>query len=339
MMTTQQEKISARSHAMKGGRRLLLAGGLLYLVLPALVPLVSRTPFTDPSKAQARSEQRNASAFATMLGEFRTSLSDMIFIKTERYLDRGVGYEPHVDTRAMASDEKSEGQHQHDDHNHAEHDAHDGEHNDSGTEKPAKTLIKSANQDFRGFIGNLERQVKPWRPASAPHDHASSDKMSEVLPWYRLATLSNPHDVRNYYIGAWWLKTLRTPAQRQEAVRFLDEGISANPTAYELYLMRGYVQKDEDDLKAARDSFRQSADIGLKRRPPGGAEGGKDPGWDTTNDEQLQAAIDMDVMLTRDLETTATAKQILSGYKKRLPDEPALSRMEQVLDEGTSSAN
>jgi hypothetical protein len=297
--------------------------------MPALLPLMSR-PQVNFVDAEAQREARNTSAFAIMLGEFRTSLSDLLFIKTERYLDRGVGYEPHVNTRAMASSESAS----HDGHDHGAHDEHDHAGHDHTDEASAKTLIKSAGEDFRGFIGNLEREVKPWRKPGSPHDHAEGKAMSEVLPWYRLATLSNPHDVRNYYIGAWWLKTLRTNKQREEAIKFLNEGINANPGAYELYLMKGFILKESDQAKAARDSFRRSAELGINRRPPGGSAAGKDPNWDVTNDEQLNTAIGMDVMLTRDLETTETARRELHRYKEKMPDEGALTRMEHVLDDG-----
>lgn len=307
----------------KPTRNLLLIGGLLYLAAPFLQTHGTRAQMQNPAEIESQRQARNTSAFAVMLGEFRASLSDLIFIKTERYLDRGVGYEPHTDTRAMATAD--------DDHDHGHSHDHDHDHDhDHGEE--AKTLIRSAHDDFRGFIGNLERQVKPWRPADAPHDHASDTEMSEVLPWYRLATLSNPHDVRNYYIGAWWLKTLRTEAQRQQAISFLDEGIAANPTAYELYLMRGMVLRDLERPVDARDSFRKSAEIGLKRRPPGGYKADEEnPAWDQTNEEQLDMAIGMDVMMTRDLETTASAQAVLDQYKKALPGEPTLKRMEDTL--------
>lgn len=307
------------------GRYALMAGALLYLAMPALLPLMSKSNLVDPAQAEAQRRARNTSAFAVMLGEFRTSLSDMLFIKTERYLDRGVGYEPHVDPRAMAS---AEGSDDHDSHGHDHDHDHDHDHAD------VKTLVKTADEDFRGFIGNMERQVKPWRAPDAPHEHASGTGISELLPWYRLATLSNPHDVRNYYIGAWWLKSLRTPRQRQEALDFLNEGIAANQAAYELHLMKGYVQKDMDQLDEARKSFHESARLGVARRPPGGATDGAKPDWDTTNDEQLNAAIGMDVMLTRDLQTTAAALQLLSTYKQKMPDEGGLDRMKHVLEPG-----
>src|SRR5690606_41174555 len=99
-----------------------------------------------------------------------------------------------------------------DDHDHAEDD-----------HTNVNAVIRTANKDFRGFIGKMERQVKPWRDPSKPHQHTAG---TELLPWYRLATYSDPHNVRNYMVGAWWLKSLKTPEQEAEALRFLEEGIS-----------------------------------------------------------------------------------------------------------------
>lgn len=301
-----------------GTRRFLLVGGLLYLGIPVLVSVINVSPTVDPLRAEAQREARNHSAFALMLGEFRASLSDLIFIKTERYLDRGVGYEPHVDTHAMASE---------DSHDHGHHHDHDNDH-DHGV---VRTLIKTADEDFRGFIGHLERAVKPWRSPDAPHDHADNEEMSEVLPWYRLATLSNPADVRSYYIGAYWLKTLNNDNKRREAVRFLGEGIAANPTAYELYLMRGMILNDLERIDEARADFGQASELGIKRRPRGGASEQETPEWDTTNDELLVTAIGLHVMMIRDQESTASAQEILSRYQQAMPDEPALQRMAENL--------
>lgn len=311
----------------KSARGILLVGGLLYLGLPALVSVMHMSPTVDPLRAEAQREARNQSAFALMLGEFRASLSDLIFIKTERYLDRGVGYEPHVDTHAMASGDS----HGHGHHHHAHGHHHDHDHDHDHDHGVVRTLIKTADEDFRGFIGHLERSVKPWRSPDAPHDHADNEEMSEVLPWYRLATLSNPSDVRSYYIGAYWLKTLNDDNQRREAVRFLGEGISANPTAYELYLMRGMILNDLERSDDAREDFGRAAELGIKRRPPGGASEQETPEWDTTNDELLVTAIGLHVMMTRDQDSTASAQQVLSGYQRAIPDEPALRRMDANL--------
>ena len=47
-------------------------------------------------------EEVNTSSFAQILGELRASTADLMWIKTERYLHRGVAYKPHLDADAMA---------------------------------------------------------------------------------------------------------------------------------------------------------------------------------------------------------------------------------------------
>ena len=75
------------------------------LGLYAFSPLVSQR--LDPSYAGGRSRDvearavRNTSAVGLMLGEFRTSMSDIMFIKTERYLHGGRGYKPHHEKQLM----------------------------------------------------------------------------------------------------------------------------------------------------------------------------------------------------------------------------------------------
>lgn len=294
-------------------RLLFASAAVLYLTAPLLVSVQQRDPSVLKRETLQVQEQRNASAFARMLGEFRTSLGDMLFVKTERYLDSGIAYEPHIDARQMESTGQV-----------AEGGAHNHDH--AAGEEPVKTLIRTANADFRGFIGKLERHVKPWRDPNQPHQHTAG---TELLPWYRLATMSDPHNVRNYVIGAWWLKTLNTPEQREEALKFLAEGIAANPKAYELYLMKGYVLRQTGKQQDALGSFAKSAELGLAKRPAGPFK--ESPGWDTTDEEQLLAAMTMQINLTRDLQSTGSALAITEGYEKLLPDEGALKRLHHEL--------
>ena len=316
------------------------------LALYAMVPVVermapARSYQSNYDTLQAR-QARNASAFAVMLGEFRTSLGDMLFVKTERYLDSGIAYEPHIDERQMESkgtvEEKLDaslgsqamaetagirpGTVDLHDHEHDHADGHDHE-----AEGDVRTLIRTANTDFRGFIGKMERHVKPWRDPKLQHQHTAG---TELLPWYRLATLSDPHNVRNYMVGAWWLKMLNTPKQREEAIKFLDEGIAANPDAYELYLMKGYVLRQMDKPTEARESFSRSVEKGFNQRPPGDFQEWKN--WDITDEEQLSAAMSMQIMLTRDLETTASAVKLARKYQQRLPNEGSLKRVLSELE-------
>lgn len=349
--------------------RFFVFSSLLYLGAPALLLLTSSATSSVSIDTMAQRKARNASAFAIMVGEFRTSMGDLLFIKTERYLDKGVAYEPHIDADALAKTGRTEhdpegdaimaetlggariqealshaseemaktdthDEHDHDDHDH-DHEGHDHEGHDDHShdeESVVATLIRTGDQDFRGFIGNLERQVKPWRDPKEPHQHAEGKELTELLPWYRLATLSDPHNVRNYMIGAWWLKTLKTPEQQKEALAFLEEGIAANPEAYELYLMRGYVLKDMEDTEKAIAQFKKSADLAIQYRPPGGPD--STPDWDLTDDEQMGMAMAMHITLVRDNVSTAAALQLTNDYLRRMPTEGSLYRVKAGLESG-----
>ncbi len=338
------------------------AGAALFVISPALTMVAPQAVEVSAYDTEMQREARNASSFAQMLGEFRTSLGDMLFIKTERYMDSGVGYEPHIsaddiESSGLAETALTEREGSDDvvtgdaDHDHADHEGHDheehahedddhgddhsghdhGDHEGHDHGSFVQTLIKTADHDFRGFIGHMERQVKPWRDPKEPHQH--TDDTQELLPWYRLATLSDPHNVRNYVIGAYWLKTLKTDEQLAEALKFVNEGIANNPDAYELHLMKGYILRQSDELETARKSFAESAQLGLKERPATGPV--DEPGqWDITDEEQLMAAMHMHIMLTRDLESTATAIGVARRYVEEHPTEGALKRVLHDLESG-----
>lgn len=363
-----------KHHAGGKVSKLFIFSTILYLGTPALLSLSGSATSSISMDTMAQREARNASAFAIMMGEFRTSLGDLLFIKTERYLDKGVAYEPHIDADALAKTGRTENDPEgndvmaealagarvqealshasvemgqigvHDEHDHEDHDHHDHDHDHKGhdhaghdehdhdDDSVVATLIRTADQDFRGFIGNLERQVKPWRDPKEPHQHAEGKELTELLPWYRLATLSDPHNVRNYMIGAWWLRTLKTPEQQEEALTFLDEGLAANPEAYELYFMRGYVLKDLGETEKAITQFKKSAELAIKYRPPGGPD--STPDWDMMDDEQMGMAMAMHITLVRDTVSTGAALQITNDYLRRMPTEGSLYRVKAGLESG-----
>jgi hypothetical protein len=390
---------------------LTVSAGLLLIIASALMPGASPLPEAfSRTKDMKAAAQRNSSAFAVILGEFRTNLSDLIFIKTERYLDSGVAYMPHIDESQLEGKTEDDHDHDHDAHDHdSKHDhdhdahAHDSKHDhdhdskapghepehedalssdtitsataettasfsdsearfdqhlatpemaESATIKPGTvkvesassghehhdhaghdhaaheetgedahehhddhsmvpTIIRTADKDFRGFIGDLERQIKPWRNPSEGHKHTPG---TELLPWYRLGTYSDPQNVRMYMIGSWWLKTLRTPEQIQEALRFLDEGIANNPDAFQLFLMRGYILRQLKRPQEAEVSFASAATLGLKQRPADESTTG--PLWSLTMEEHLEGAVTMHVLSVRDREGTSTAVDLARSYAK-----------------------
>ena len=212
--------------------------------------------------------ERNTSAFAQILGEVRATAADLMFIKTNRYLHTGVAYVP-KQGRDLAIDSVDESKH-------------------FSACVGAATQIRSAAEDFRGFLGNLERTVKPYKDASAEHTHTAK---TELLPWYRLMTLSNPQYIRGYRIGG---STLASEEKWRQALEFMEEGIARNQGNPQLFLLyqtlasfhlrgkthKGYPWGDawlDNALKAALNAY----ELGRKQRPPLGKTGAiaKDLAW------------------------------------------------------------
>lgn len=213
-------------------------------ILPASICLLLVTPLISTKlnpnnykEGRSRDEQarleRNSSAVAQLFGELRSSMSDIVYLKTERYLHGGIAYSSHLNVAKSVQQETQE----YTEHElevgeeHYEGDGHDHGNDDAGT----ATLIPTSNQDYRGFIGDFERQVRPWLDPSVPHVHSSG---KELLPWYRIMTLSDPQSVRGYMIGSYWLLNAN---KFDEAYEFITEGIQNNPDDFQLPLYRARI--------------------------------------------------------------------------------------------------
>ena len=279
----------------------VVAGGLVSRVEPL------RYEGSRARDEQGR-EQRNHSALAAMLGEFRTSASDLMFMQTERYLHGGISFRKET-AHAMEED--------HDEHEHDEECDQDHEHDAACSCQGAETAIPSREKDFRGWIGDLYREVKPWRDPSKSHVHTDG---RELLPWFRLMTMSDPHYVQGYLAGAYWLQTQNLG----EAIAFIEEGIQNNPTSFQLYVSRGLMRMkqmghagdgalEEEDRVAigqARDDFLRAAEMGLRQRPDMvGEDGTHGMEWVKYHENDLLAACRMTVVLTERLGDVAAAQR------------------------------
>jgi len=272
-------------------------------------------------------EKRNSNAFAVILGEVRASAADLMFIKTERYLHSGVAYQPHLDVDQMAET---------------------GQIEDRGAEAhDVQTVIRGAAGDFRGFLGDLERAVKPYRDPSVSHEHTTGE---ELLPWYRLMTLADPRYVRAYMIGAMWLTQQGKWAQAHD---FLKEGIAANqnnPELFRLYVSLAllYIKSrfapnwgDARWLDNALEASRKAFDLAVVQRPEGGKLGaiGRDLVWREDLEDEFRFAGRWVAILLRDKGDRAEAMAAARQFQAYAPDDgPIRALLQELESQGDKNA-
>ena len=253
---------------------LVLAGKLGQSVQPQLKAPVGLTLHQQ--------EALEESAVASLFGEFRASVADFLWLESDRYLHFGVGTRGRLDSekenkKVGAVKGKA---------------AHDNHHDET-------TIVPNAEADWRGGLGNLERQTQPYMDLS----HHEERDAKETLPLFRLMTWTNPHFVQGYVHGA--MQMARVNAKLPEALAFLLEGERNNPdslsiqaTLCELYFVRLvkleealahgnkalllYSQKDRKTLSRDEDEDANNAfrwlvliyrDLGDARRKAGDTSG------------------------------------------------------------------
>jgi tetratricopeptide (TPR) repeat protein len=311
---------------------------LLFLASPAITMRLNPDRYEGGRSRDERTRNiRNKSAAALILGEIRSSMSDIMFIKTELYLHSGVSYKLNLDYDALSSKgnvvEKNQDQEitlknllpedktGHDEHNHEHPDAASAEDDELHFNcQGAETVIPTRQKDFRGIIGELHRRVKPWQDPSKPHLHTQG---SELLPWYRLMTLSDPHNIRGYMIGAWWLKHFQKKPQLLEATKFLDEGIRYNPDSFQLFLMKGHITSTLEDHEETRQLYRKAAELAIQKRPP---DGKISRDWGRYQEEDAMAAIRLAVFSEKEYGSVKTALDLARRYLKIIGQDAILER-------------
>lgn len=266
-------------------------------------------------------EARNTNAFAVILGSARANTSDFLFIKASMYAHAGVAYQTKSTDAAAKQPPIGE-----------------GEWHDAGS----PTVIRSAATDYRGFLGSLEREVKPYRDASAGHVHVSSDEMA---PWIRMMTLSNPQFIRGYRLGA---SVLQSKQKWLEAETFLKEGIANNqnnPELFRLYqsLAQLYAQGGfkttpwgDGWKKLCADNAQKSYELALKQRPDHGEVGKKKTTlvWDDDLEEDFIFSAHMTVLAIDRLGKKKEAIEIARQMVKDMPELDVVKRTQERLESG-----
>ena len=103
---------------------------------------------------------------------------------------------------------------------------------------------------FNDFFKNWKEQISPTK-----HAHAQGQETMEIMPWLRMATRSDPHNMEAYLVASYWMEQNNNLHLAQ---RIMDEAIRKNPKRYEphkelgrLYTVNNQYDKAIESLQTA----------------------------------------------------------------------------------------
>jgi hypothetical protein len=235
---------------MKDGLVYALCGICLALAYPianAARPTMEQGPV---GLTQEQTEALEEKAQASLFGQFRGSLSDFLYLQVDKFVHEGVDLrgkteaELKKDRESVTSNDGVEtGVRQH-----------------NGTET---TVVPGKKEDWRGVLGDIERQVKTYKPMSG-HGHRDP---KDALQIYRLMTASNPKFLRGWTEGA-WLMSRKKGVGPEKALEFLRAGEKANPESIEIASSLGWLlTRDMKRYEEGRIPLERAIALGKARDP------------------------------------------------------------------------
>lgn len=201
----------------------------------------------DPPHPVAGLDANDTTASASLLGQFRTSTSSWLWLRTDLYLHNG------VELRPLTASEKREGQ--------SGVGTSDKDLSKAMNDDNVVTSIPSPDRDFRGWLGDLERSTAPYKDM---HNHSHNDP-EQSIPLFRLMTWIDPNFIEGWTTGSTVIARDRSDAGTKKALAFLNEGLAANPDSISILDEIAFMQITRDhDLGQAVLALEHARDVGLK---------------------------------------------------------------------------
>lgn len=266
--------------------------------------------FQTPKEASGLNAHETHAA-ASLLGQFRTSASSFLWLRTDLYVHNGVEMRPLSDEE-LAAGERGVG---------GKKDDHEAIHNDDRI----VTVVPSAERDFRGILGDLERATAAYKDMHA-HEHRDP---AQALPLFRLMTWLDPQFVMAWVTGATVIARDRSERGTEKALAFLKEAEENNPTsvAVPTEYARLLVSRRRD-LSAARGYLEVAMKRGL----------GQSARLPEIEKEGLILASRLLALVYRDEGDLVDLRKHLDASRKVMPDDPILKRLRDDLQNGKLSA-
>ncbi len=203
---------------------------LLLCVLLLQIPLQTY----HYSEASSVSVIPGGEIISKILGGVFSGSADLLWLKTDEYLHKGVTEHSHCHILEEAGI--------------GGHTQHKHEHEHKGTEHGHELKHNRLDKLFAKLEYNLKPNIT---------EHLHSKREDELMPWFKLTTTFNPHHVRAYAVGGYWL-AFRL-GKTEEAIKFLKEGIKNNPDGYQISTQIGIVYFSRlKDYKKAQYYFEKA---------------------------------------------------------------------------------
>ncbi|MCA1947823.1 MAG: tetratricopeptide repeat protein [Armatimonadetes bacterium] len=283
----------------------LLSVGIFGAALGVGWRLPELRPVVNPPQSSSTLDAHETSATASLVGQFRTSLSSWLWLRTDLYLHNG------VQMRRMTREEIASGRQ-------AETPHHEGEHDEIAKgETDVVTVIPPKERDFRGVFGDVERAISAYKDMKG-HTHNDPRK---ALPLFRLMAWLDPEFTAAWTTGAYVYSLDRTPEAYARAIAFLREGLRANPDSIELHQQMGQallVWRREPEQ--ARRHLERAIELG-KRLQTGMSE---------ETSEALLSAYRWLALLLRDQGQREEMRRVAWEGLRAFPDDRVLAR--QAVD-------
>jgi tetratricopeptide (TPR) repeat protein len=91
--------------------------------------------------------------------------------------------------------------------------------------------------------------------------HLVPSEEKEVLPWFYSEVLLNPHDIRGYVLGGYWLERI---GRYDESLKFLKEGDRNNPDSAQILTLIGKIYFHDKKIEEAIVYLEHARELWLK---------------------------------------------------------------------------